>query len=201
MKLLKKLSILSGTQYQIDNINNFGGIEHGGSWFVVSHVWKFISNQQVFLRHNTDFCRVTPRLYIALELISPVSQAKDELGSARQTSSLVHTTLREFVNRRFILKTHQCLPSTTLTTLEELTTKKTAGHFGVAFEGRTGREITHPSQSRWIEILPIWRAFSKSSVLAWRISVDVWPNCRNEDAFSNFFFCESRTLEACSLNS
>ena len=109
MKLLKKLSILSGTQYQIDNINNFGGIEHGGIWFVVSHVWKFISNQQVFLRHNTDFCRVTPRLYIALELISPVSRAKDELGSARQTSSLVHTTLREFVNRRFILKTHQML--------------------------------------------------------------------------------------------
>ena len=42
------------------------------------------------------------------------------------------------------------------------------------------------TQSRRFQILLVWRAFSKSSVYSWRISVDGKLNRRNKTAFSNF---------------
>jgi len=41
-------------------------------------------------------------------------------------------------------------------------------------------------QSRRFQIPPVWRAFAKTALFSWRISVDGRPKRRNKTAFSNF---------------
>ena len=133
------------------------------------------------------------KLYQVLARLNTFRNTKSQRCSLPQIySGLVYATPEKFENGGFTLKTNQLFCGHT--TLDKFENATITGHFGLVVEENSDREISWLSwrhrfreesvfkmfsvhtktQSRRFQIPPVWRAFSKSSVL-WRVSVGGSP--------------------------